>query len=655
MNKSDINVNNSSRSSLNRNDFFANDLEACRTLSIHLDNDSVQSFSWRDVGVVVKDRRTKKPLSILSSAYGHVKAGEVVALIGPSGSGKTTLLNVLANRVAAPKANVSGDVLVNGQTISRSTLRKVSSYVEQEDALIGSLTVRETVDFAARLALPSSVSRKERASRVEDLLASFGMQGQANSLVGTPIRKGISGGQKRRLSVASQLVTSPKILFLDEPTSGLDSAASFEVMKFIKNLARRHKVIVVASIHQPSTTTFELFDQLLLLSAGKTCYFGPVDGIQSYFAAINQPIPLHINPAEFMLDLVNADFVKKDENTSLAQLQGIHEAWGISQEFQHLTAKLNRELSPSNEKMASKLVEPLSGRTKLLLPITLLHRNFIKSYRDVIPYGVRLAMYMGLAIMVGTVWLRLSYHQSSIQPFISALFFGSAFMSFMAVAYVPAVIEDLHTLRKERANGLYGPLPFVIANFLIGIPYLFLISLFFSVVPYWLSNFRPTAHAFSTWVMWLFLDLLAAEGLVVLVTSFAPLFVAALAVTAFANGLWMSVSGFMVPVGTLNVFWKYVFHYIDYQAYVFQGMMVNQFEDTVWDCDVVSSTHTWNQPQYNCMYPSDLQSQGQIRGTAVLQTYGYETGKTGKWVGIMLGIIVAYRVLGYFALKLRKN
>jgi ABC-type multidrug transport system permease subunit len=426
-------------------------------------------------------------------------------------------------------------------------------------------------------------------------------------------------------------------------------------MKFIKNLARRHKVIVVASIHQPSTTIFELFDQLLLLSAGKTCYFGPVDNVQSYFAGINQPIPLHINPAEFMLDLVNTDFVKKDENTSLAQLQGIHEAWGISQEFQHLTAKLNRELSPSSEKMASKFVEPLSGRTKLLLPITLLHRNFIKSYRDVIPYGVRLAMYMGLAILVGTVWLRLSYHQSSIQPFISALFFGSAFMSFMAVAYVPAVIEDLHTLHKERANGLYGPLPFVIANFLIGIPYLFLISLFFSVVPYWLSNFRPTAYAFSTWVMWLFLDLLAAEGLVVLVTSVAPVFVVALAVTAFANGLWMSVSGFMVPVGTLNVFWKYVFHYIDYQAYVFQGMMVNQFGETVWDCDVVSSTRTSSQPQYNCMYPSDLQSQGQIRGTAVLQTYGYETGKTGKWVGIMLGIIVAYRVLGYFALKLSKN
>merc|ERR1712000_626611 len=130
---------------------------------------------------------------------------------------------------------------------------------------------------------------------------------------------------------------------------------------------------------------------------------------------------------------------------------------------------------------------------------------------------------------------------------------GGAFMSFMAVAYVPSIIEDLHTFRKERANGLYGPLPFTIANALVGIP-------------------------------WLFLDLLAAEGLVVLVSSIFPIFVVSLAITAFANGLWMCVGGFLVPLGTLNVFWKHVFHYIDYQAYVFQGMMANQFRSTIWNC-----------------------------------------------------------------------
>lgn len=218
----------------------------------------------------------------------------------------------------------------------------------------------------------------------------------------------------------------------------------------------------------------------------------------------------------------------------------------------------------------------------------------------------------------------------------------------MAVAYIPAIIEDLQTFKKERANGLYGPLPFIIANTIIGIPYLFLFSVIFSIIAYWLSNFKPTAQAFFTWVMWLFLDLLAAEGLVVLVTSVMPIFVVALAVVAFANGMWMCVDGFLVPLGTLNPFWKYVFHYIDYQAYVFQGLMVNQFKHTVYTCEEME------RGGYSCMYPSDLEEEGKIRGTAVLSTYRIATDKTGQWIGIMIGIIVVYRLLGYLALKLKK-
>src|SRR5271170_2375389 len=117
------------------------DLEA--SFNSHLTNDTVFNFSWRDIVVVVKDRRSKQPLSILSSSFGHIQAGQICALMGPSGSGKTTLLNVLANRVAAASAQVSGEVLVNGLQLSRGKLSKISSYVEQEDALIGSLTVRE--------------------------------------------------------------------------------------------------------------------------------------------------------------------------------------------------------------------------------------------------------------------------------------------------------------------------------------------------------------------------------------------------------------------------------------------------------------------------------------------------------------------------------
>ncbi|KAJ5703555.1 hypothetical protein N7493_011480 [Penicillium malachiteum] len=617
-----------------------------------LTNSSVKSFSWSGLNVTVKDRQTKEARDLIHDISGDVRQGEMVALMGPSGCGKTTLLNVLARRPPTSGARTSGETYVNGANVESRYFRRMTSYVEQEDALIGSMTVHETLKFAADLSLPSSVSKRQRMERIRILLEAFGIQNQADTLVGTPIRKGISGGQKRRVSVASQLITCPKILFLDEPTSGLDSTASFEVISYVKELARANN---------PSTTTFRLFDKLLLLSAGRTCYFGPVSNVDGHFGDIGHPIPSNTNPAEYLLDIVSSDFSTSKEDAE-DRVEKIQNAWKKSTEGENLGRQVSERLHAEGQ-VEQVAVDDLARPGVAKIITALLHRSWIKSYRDVVAYGIRIVMYMGLSIMMGTVWLRLHPSQDYIQPFINAIFFGSAFMSFMAVAYVPAFLEDRATFAKERANGLYGATPFIIANFLIGLPFLckyhitrhiiqriadsspVLISILFSIVSYWLSNFQPTAEAFFTWVMWIFLDLVAAESLVVLVTSIFPNFVIALALVAFANGLWMSVGGFLVTPTILNPFWKYVFHYIDYQAYVFQGMMVNEFSKRIYSCG----------HGCQCMYNTDLASQCQIRGTGVLESYGYATGRTGKWVGILIGIIAVYRLFGWIALHLKKT
>ena len=161
-----------------------------------------------------------------------------------SGSGKSTLLNMLAHRSPPVESTVKGDVFTDCTLVNPRKFRSISAYVEQEDALVGSLTVCETLDFAARLSLPTSIARSERRQRVETLIRDFGLSDQAGNLIGTSIRKGISGGQKRRVSVAAQLITGPKVLFLDEPTSGLDSAAAFEVVSYLKRTAQRYNVRV---------------------------------------------------------------------------------------------------------------------------------------------------------------------------------------------------------------------------------------------------------------------------------------------------------------------------------------------------------------------------------------------------------------------------
>jgi len=347
---------------------------------------------------------------------------------------------------------------------------------------------------------------------------------------------------------------------------------------------RLTQLIVIASIHQPSTSVFNLFDKLLLLSEGKPHYFGPVSIVSSHFEGLGHQVPLHVNPAEYLLELINIDFSPNRESaaTHLAEMQ---QAWVASPRAAEVSSSIAQTISSSPENENDLTRETAEKRPSApSLVLTLLHRSFLKSYRDVVAYGIRFAMYIGLAIMMGTVWLRLDAHQDSIIPLTNAIFYGSAFMSFMAVAYCPAYLEDYLQYIKEKRNGLYGATELILSNFFIGIPYLFLISLIFSAISYWLSNFQPTATAFFTWVFWLFLDLLAAEGLVVFMTSLFPSFVISLALVAFANGLWMSVDGFMVQPTILNVFYKYVFHYWDYQKYVFENMMINEFSERVYEC-----------------------------------------------------------------------
>ncbi|KAJ4171376.1 hypothetical protein NW754_013145 [Fusarium falciforme] len=615
------------------------DPEQCPVAEKYLLNTTVKSLTWRSVSVTVKDQETKQRKTIVDNVEGIVEAGEICALMGPSGCGKTTLLNALAGR-PSNTSNIEAKVLINGSQLSRAAFRDISCFVEREDALIGSLTVRETLEFSSRLASTSSLSKQERLLRINGLLESFGLVDQANTLIGTPIRKGVSSGQKRRVGIASQLITSPKLIFLDEPTSGLDSAASWKVVNYLRQVARRNNLIVICSIHQPSTSTFNLFDKLLLLSRGKTHYVGPVSDVTMHYEEFGHKVPKHVNPAEFLLELINVDF-QQDTAAAAQSLNNLQSTWQTSHR-----AKDTRSAIMAAEQEGGQLRNEATDNKPSMpsLTLTLLHRSFIKSYRDPVAYGIRLAMYLGLAILVGTVWVRLAPNQESIQPFTIALFFGSAFMSFMAVAYVSAFLEDEVQYVKEHQSGLYGAAEFILSNFLIGVPYLFLIVVVFSLISYWLCNFHPTAEAFFIWIMWLFLDLLAAESLVVFVASLFPSFVISLALVAFTNGLWMSVSGFMIPPTILNPFYKYVFSYWDYQKYVFEGMMINEFSDRAYACG----------EGCRCMYDSHMADQCKIDGQAVLDQYGYETGHMGRDVGIMISIIFGYRLASWTVLRVRK-
>lgn len=150
------------------------------------------------------------------------------------------------------------------------------AYVTQDDTLMKTLTVREAVFYSAQLLLPDSMSKSEKGRRADDVIKELGLQDAVNTRIGGWGVKGISGGQKRRVSICIEILTRPKLLFLDEPTSGLDSAASYHVMSRIVKLAKQYQMTLIASIHQPSSEVFELFHNLCLLSVGRTVFFGSI-------------------------------------------------------------------------------------------------------------------------------------------------------------------------------------------------------------------------------------------------------------------------------------------------------------------------------------------------------------------------------------------
>ncbi|KAJ3018387.1 hypothetical protein HKX48_002938 [Thoreauomyces humboldtii] len=241
-------------------------------------------------------------LPILNGIQGIAEAGEVLAVMGGSGAGKTTFLDILAKR--NKKGIVTGDILVNGNFMDDNQYRSIIGYVDQEDTLLPTLTVYETVLFSAKLRLPSYMPMKEKEGRVMETLMELGILHIANRRIGTTGERGISGGEKRRVSIACELVTGPSILFLDEPTSGLDAFNAFNVIESLVNLARTYRRTVILTIHQPRSNIFALFDKLLLLAKGRVVYSGPAqEECRECFEEQGFVCPKGFNMADYLVDL----------------------------------------------------------------------------------------------------------------------------------------------------------------------------------------------------------------------------------------------------------------------------------------------------------------------------------------------------------------
>lgn len=254
-----------------------------------------------------------KEKKILSGITGIFRPGRLAAIMGSSGAGKTTLLLVLAGY--AEEGAIEGNILVNGEPYSGKSLRDVSGFVFQDDLLLESMKVREAIAMSALLRLPKSVNKEEQRRRVNETLGLMHLEKAQDTIVGSPLQKGISGGERKRTAIGMEMVVNPAMLFLDEPTTGLDAFTALTVVLSLKGLARQGRTII-ATIHQPSTEIFNIFDDLVIMSRGRIAYFGPVKHVIAYFARQGYRCPQYSNPADYLFMDVLREFGTIDEEDS---------------------------------------------------------------------------------------------------------------------------------------------------------------------------------------------------------------------------------------------------------------------------------------------------------------------------------------------------
>lgn len=248
--------------------------------------------------------QTSQEKIILTNITGTVSPGEILAVLGPSGSGKSTLLNALAGRLHGQ--NLTGSILANGRKLTKPVLKR-TGFVTQDDVLYPHLTVKETLIFCSLLRLPSTLSKPEKIAIATSIITELGLDKCENTLIGNSFIRGVSGGERKRVSIAHEMLINPSLLVLDEPTSGLDSTAAHRLLSTLKSLAAKGKT-VVTSVHQPSSRVYQMFDKVLVLSEGRSIYFGKANESMNYFESIGFSPSFPMNPADFLLDLANGTY-----------------------------------------------------------------------------------------------------------------------------------------------------------------------------------------------------------------------------------------------------------------------------------------------------------------------------------------------------------
>ncbi|KAL2493151.1 ABC transporter G family member 29 [Abeliophyllum distichum] len=521
---------------------------------------------------------TKDKLQLLQEITGTFRPGILTALMGVSGAGKTTLMDVLAGRKTG--GYIDGNIRISGFPKKQETFARISGYCEQNDIHSPQVTVKESIIYSAFLRLPKEVSDESKMTFVKEVMELVELDTIQNAIVGLPGISGLSTEQRKRLTIAVELVANPSIIFMDEPTSGLDARAAAIVMRTVRNTVNTGRT-VVCTIHQPSIDIFESFDELLLMkSGGEIIYSGSLgtnsQDVVNYFEAIPgiTRIRENYNPAAWMLEVSSAAM----ENRLGVDFAQVYRASSLYEQ---------------NKALVKELSVPPDGAEDLYFPTqysqstweqfkSCLWKQWWTYWRSPDYNLVRYFFTLAAGLVLGSIFWQVGTRRenaSDLLTVIGAMYLSVLFIGINNSSTVLPVIDVERTVfYRERAAGMYSALPYAMAQVVVEIPYVFLQTAYYSLVVYAMVSFQWTLVKFLWFFFLTFFSFLYFTYYGMMMVSITPNHeVAAILASAF-YALFTLFSGFFIPRLRIPKWWTW-YYWMCPLAWTVYGMILSQYGD----------------------------------------------------------------------------
>ncbi|XP_039995896.1 ATP-binding cassette sub-family G member 8 [Xiphias gladius] len=555
----------------------------------------------------------------------RVRSGQMLAVIGSSGCGKTSLLDIITCRDEGGTMT-SGQILINGKPNTPQLVKKSIAHVRQDDRLLPHLTVRETLVFVAKLRLPSHFTQAQRDQRVDDVIAELRLRQCAHTRVGNDYVRGVSGGERRRVSIAVQLLWNPGILILDEPTSGLDSFTAHNLVITLSRLARGNRVVLL-SVHQPRSDIFQLFDLIVLLSSGSAVYCGAARDMVPYFTALGYPCPRYCNPSDFYVDLISIDRRSPEQEADClerARVLAEHFMERVRDTEDHMwkpagtnTAPTQTE-SPQQPSRAegeevvtiSKQKNRLPGRLHQFT--ILIRRHMYNDFRDLVTLLVHGFEALLMSLLVGCLYYGAGEKRLSIQDTVALLYMIGALTPF---AVVLDVIAKCHSERAmlyhELEDGMYSVTSYFFAKVLGELPEHCVFTLVYGLPIYWLAGLNEALDRFLLNFLLVWLMVYCSRAMALFVAAALP----TLQTSAFMGNALFTVfyltGGFVISFENMWLVASWLSH-ASFMRWGFEGMLQVQFRGNKYPLSignitinvdgihVVEAMHMNQYPLYSC-------------------------------------------------------